>query len=189
MTEQARFPVTVAVRRRAKPDSVGALMKWGQDLCATARDHPGFIGSDLSVRGQGAAAELVIGLSFDTSESLASWERSEQRIEHLASSHTLTEGPVIGMTVAEFDRGMFGGRPGQVAVAPPRWKTAVAVWLALFPAAVLLNSFVVPRLPDLPVALSTLLSTALLVPFVVWAGVPIVHRVWERVARRVDSAH
>ncbi len=188
MTEQARFPVTVAVRRRAKPESVDALMKWGQELCSAARDHPGFIGSDLSVRGRGASAELVIGLSFDTSESLASWERSERRIEHLASSHTLTEGSVIGMTEADFDRGMFGGRPGRVAVAPPRWKTAVALWLALFPAAVFLNSFVMPRLPDLPVVLSTLLSTALLVPLVVWAGVPIVHRFWEWIARRTDSA-
>ncbi|MBD0863051.1 hypothetical protein IA539_17850 [Gordonia sp. zg691] len=188
MTGHIRFPVTVAVRRRAKPESVGALWNWAQELCEAARAHPGFIGSDLSVRGQGDAPELVIGLSFDSSESLAAWERSEERVGHLEGGSSVTDGPVVGLTVADFDRGLFGGSPGQVAVAPPRWKTAVVVWTALFPAALVLNTFLMPGLPQMPTPVTTLISTLLLVPFVVWVGVPLVHRCWEWIAGLGESA-
>jgi antibiotic biosynthesis monooxygenase (ABM) superfamily enzyme len=42
------------------------------------------------------------------------------------------------------------GPPGRVIPRPPRWKTAVTVWLGMFPMLAVLNVTMVPRLRRLP---------------------------------------
>lgn len=187
MSTHPTFPVTVAVRRRVAPERVGELEGWAHSLCGSARGYAGFLGSEVSVRDHGGVMEVVTGISFRTSADLIAWERSDDRDRHLAMSAQLTEGPVTGVTVADLDSGLFGELPGRVAVAPARWKTAVAVWLALFPAALVVNVFLLPRVDSLPTVLATLMSTLLLVPFVVWCGMPVVHFFWGRIANRMHA--
>lgn len=182
MSSSPILPVTVAVRRRTVPEHASELEAWAHGLCESARGFTGFIGFEVSVRDHGGDVEVVSGISFRTSADLVAWEHSDARQRHLAKGTQLTDGPVTGVTVADLDSGLFGDAPGRVAVAPPRWKTAIAVWMAIFPAALIVNLVLVPRLESLPIALITLISTLLLVPFVVWCGLPIVHSLWGRVA-------
>lgn len=56
------------------------------------------------------------------------------------------EGPGRHLSLADLDSGMAGDPPGQLAAAPPRWKTALWVWIALFPTSVALNFLVAPQL-------------------------------------------
>jgi antibiotic biosynthesis monooxygenase (ABM) superfamily enzyme len=60
--------------------------------------------------------------------------------------------------------------------APPRWKFAVLVWLAIYPSLTLLLWLAGPSIVDWPLALRTLVLTALLVPWMVFVMMPALQR-------------
>jgi antibiotic biosynthesis monooxygenase (ABM) superfamily enzyme len=60
--------------------------------------------------------------------------------------------------------------------APPRWKFAVAVWLAIYPSLTLVLWLVGPTIAGWPLALRTLGVTALLVPWMVFLILPVLQR-------------
>jgi antibiotic biosynthesis monooxygenase (ABM) superfamily enzyme len=62
--------------------------------------------------------------------------------------------------------------PGSV----PRYKTAVVIWLAIYPALTLTLALLGGVLAPLPLFLRTLILTGLLVPIMVYALVPAVTR-------------
>jgi uncharacterized protein len=59
---------------------------------------------------------------------------------------------------------------------PPRWKTAVVVWLAIYPALTLVLWLAGPTIRDWPVALRTLALTICLVPLMVYVLLPVLQR-------------
>ncbi len=61
------------------------------------------------------------------------------------------------------------------------------VWAGLFPFALLLNMVAGPLLAGMPVLPRTLLTTAVLVPLAVYAGIPAVHRLTASRPRRVQG--
>jgi uncharacterized protein len=70
--------------------------------------------------------------------------------------------------------------------APPRWKFAVVVWLAIYPSLTLLLWLAGPAVVDWPLALRTLVLTALLVPWMVFIMLPALQRLmapWLRYMR------
>jgi antibiotic biosynthesis monooxygenase (ABM) superfamily enzyme len=65
-----------------------------------------------------------------------------------------------------------GGQPESV----PRYKTAVIIWLAIYPALTLTLALLGGVLAPLPLFLRTLVLTGLLVPMMVYVLVPAVTR-------------
>jgi antibiotic biosynthesis monooxygenase (ABM) superfamily enzyme len=61
-------------------------------------------------------------------------------------------------------------------IGPPRWKLAILVWLAIFPALTLLLWLIGPEIRDWPLALRTLALTAVLVPVMVFVLLPALQR-------------
>lgn len=82
------------------------------------------------------------------------------------------------------------GAPGQVIPRPPRWKTAVTVWLGLFPMLAVLNVTMMPRLRRLPLLVRPVPVSLVLVVWMTYLGLPLVGRLlrtWLRpVVRRDD---
>jgi hypothetical protein len=74
--------------------------------------------------------------------------------------------------------------------APPRWKSTVVVWLAIYPSLTLLLWLAGPAIVDWPLALRTLVLTALLVPWMVFVMLPARQRFWLRgcATREIDCA-
>jgi uncharacterized protein len=73
---------------------------------------------------------------------------------------------------------------------PPRWKTAVLVWLAIYPSITFLLWLAGPRIAGWPLALRTLALTAVLVPLMVFLLLPAIQRLlgpWLR-PRRPSNA-
>jgi antibiotic biosynthesis monooxygenase (ABM) superfamily enzyme len=64
------------------------------------------------------------------------------------------------------------GRPAM----PPRWKTAVVVWLAIYPSITLILWLLGPTIQGLPLAVRTLVITVPLVPLMTFVVVPVVQR-------------
>lgn len=61
-------------------------------------------------------------------------------------------------------------------VPPPRWKTAVMVWIAIYPSITLLLWLAGPLLMRLPLMLRTLVLTGILVPLLVFALLPFLQK-------------
>lgn len=55
---------------------------------------------------------------------------------------------------------------------PPKWKTALLIWLAIYPSLTVLLVLFGERLLVLPLALRTLLMTGILVPLMVFVLLP-----------------
>ena len=55
---------------------------------------------------------------------------------------------------------------------PPKWKTALLIWLAIYPSITLLVLFFGQHLAQLPLMLRTLVMTAILVPLMVFVLLP-----------------
>lgn len=62
---------------------------------------------------------------------------------------------------------------------PPRWKTAVLVWFAIYPSITLLLWLAGPFLMRLPLMLRTLALTGILVPLLVFVLLPFLQK-WLR---------
>jgi antibiotic biosynthesis monooxygenase (ABM) superfamily enzyme len=73
---------------------------------------------------------------------------------------------------------------------PPRWKTAVVVWLAIYPSITFLLWLAGPRIASWPLALRTLAITAVLVPLMVFLLLPAIQRLlawWLRPRRGTNA--
>ncbi|HEU4894758.1 MAG TPA: hypothetical protein VFT85_02880 [Acidimicrobiia bacterium] len=59
---------------------------------------------------------------------------------------------------------------------PPRYKRAVVIWIALYPAVVLALTVLRPLIGDWPIPLQALALTAVIIPAAVWFLIPLVQR-------------
>jgi antibiotic biosynthesis monooxygenase (ABM) superfamily enzyme len=59
---------------------------------------------------------------------------------------------------------------------PPRWKTAVVIWLAIYPSITLLLWLAGPRIGGWALPVRTLVVTAVLVPWMVFVVLPALQR-------------
>jgi uncharacterized protein len=59
---------------------------------------------------------------------------------------------------------------------PPRWKTALVTWLAIYPTITTYFWLLSPYIAPLPIPLKTLCVTLCVVPTVVWVVLPFVQK-------------
>jgi antibiotic biosynthesis monooxygenase (ABM) superfamily enzyme len=71
---------------------------------------------------------------------------------------------------------------------PPRWKTAVVVWVAIYPSITLVLWLAGPRMASWPLAVRTLAVTALVVPLMVFVLLPVLQRLLGPWLRRPPAA-
>ena len=58
----------------------------------------------------------------------------------------------------------------------PRWKTAVMIWLGIYPTITIILWVMSPFIAPLPVPLKTLCLTLLVVPTMVWIVLPFLQK-------------
>jgi antibiotic biosynthesis monooxygenase (ABM) superfamily enzyme len=67
---------------------------------------------------------------------------------------------------------------------PPRWKTAVVVWLAIYPSITLILWLTGPTMQSWPLAVRTLVVTLGVVPLMVFVLIPAFQRLMAPWLRR-----
>jgi antibiotic biosynthesis monooxygenase (ABM) superfamily enzyme len=111
--------------------------------------------------------EFQIIFRFTNAQTLHAWEHSASRTAWLARGSDLfahpTEHRVSGI------EGWFGAA-GQ---RPPRWKQAVAIWLAFFPVSLLFNFALGPLLAEMSLLPRVFVSTLCLTPLMVYLFIPL----------------
>jgi antibiotic biosynthesis monooxygenase (ABM) superfamily enzyme len=70
---------------------------------------------------------------------------------------------------------------------PPRWKTAFVVWLAIYPTITVVLWLAGPRIAGWPLAVRTLVITAVVVPLMVYLLMPAFQRLLRPWLRTSDE--
>ena len=161
---------SVVVTRRVKPGCEDAYEALLNGLLEDSRKLQGFLGAqvlrpDVSIQG-----EYHIALRFDSEKARKDWEGSTERKRWVEGMKALAEEPTVRvLTGLEAWFTLPADGPTKVA---PKYKTAVVVWIAIFPT-VLLLSTLLSRLPiALPPVLSVLAVTIISVPLAVYVLLP-----------------
>jgi len=156
------------------------LLEWARDLCEGAAESPGYLESRIFDT-QGEDSAVVVRITFSSASAMAAWEASAQRRTLLSAGASLTMGPpraVSEDTLTNLLAPIGGNR------VRPRWLTALLVWIALVPPALLVAYVITPHLQALPLFVAILCTTPLTVAAVIWVTLPPLHIVEERLRRR-----
>ena len=163
-----QLPVTVVVSRRPAPGHERELEQWAYGLVDLAARFPGHLSGDV-IHARDPEGHVIVAISWDNADAVHFWERSEERSAWLARADELLLEPAEPQSLSGFES-IFASSSSTVPV--PRWKTAVVIALAIYPASLLVNLVLGPLLADWVLPLRVLVTTAILVPFMTWAGVP-----------------
>jgi antibiotic biosynthesis monooxygenase (ABM) superfamily enzyme len=171
-----QLPVTIVVSRRPAPGRERDLAEWADGLLELAERFPGHLAGEVMAT-HDLEGDLVVAISWANADAVHFWERSDEREAWLARADELLAEPARPEMVSGFES-IFAASSSTNAV--PRWKTAVVIALAIYPASLLLNLALGSSIAGWPLPARVLLTTVVLVPFMVWAGVP-----W--LSRRLDG--
>lgn len=161
------LPVTLMVARRVANGRYQDFHRWLNEGRELAADFPGYLGSGVLAPPQDDD-EFQIIFRFENQASLAAWEHSASRHAWLERGKGLYDAPhehrATGLDA------WFNVSPG---VTPPRWKQAVAVWLAFFPISLLFQWLFGGVLADWALVPRVLVSTLMLTPVMVFVFIPL----------------
>lgn len=132
--------VTVVVSHRVDPARVDEFLAWQADVCRAESGFPGFCGSEIFRPVDGVQDDWTITYKFDTAEHLDAWLTSDARRELLADNRfsEFTLRRIDHSFGTWFDYGATDAPP------PSDFKTAIAVWMGLYPTVVLLTLLTAP---------------------------------------------
>ncbi|MGW8779924.1 antibiotic biosynthesis monooxygenase [Streptomyces sp. NPDC055796] len=151
--------VTVVVTHRVHPDHVDDFLRWQRAMSEEETKFPGFRGTEIFRPIEGLQDEWTTLYRYDSAEHLDAWLTSEER------RRMLTEGEKFSDFKLSTIENSFGSwfafeENGREAPPPPsETKTAIAVWVGLYPTVVLLALALSPL--KLPIWLGLLVGNLL----------------------------
>lgn len=167
-------PVTLVIARTPLPGKDEALGRWCEEVVRVASLSPGHLGAGV-LRPTGPGGAWTVVARYASAAALEAWRSSAALARALDEVKTLAEPPRVlerhGLEpFFETPRGLEPPR------TPPRWKMAVATWLAIYPMIFALSVVTGPVLGELSIALRLLVTTGIMVPLMTWVVMPGVTR-------------
>jgi antibiotic biosynthesis monooxygenase (ABM) superfamily enzyme len=154
------------VARRVAKERYPHFTRWLNEGRHLAADFPGYLGSGV-LAPPADDDEYQIIFRFSSAETLAAWEHSASRRAWLARGQGLFDAPHEHRAVG-LDAWFQANSP-----APPRWKQAVAVWLAFFPVSLLFHWLFGSTFASWPMFPRVMVSTLMLTPIMVFVFIPL----------------
>ncbi|MFI0773857.1 antibiotic biosynthesis monooxygenase [Streptomyces sp. NPDC021212] len=146
-TQPADPLVTVVVTHRVDPDHVDAFLEWQRRLNREESKFEGFRGTELFRPIEGLQEEWTTLYRFDNAEHLDAWLTSAERQKVLAEGQKFHDFKLRTVDNSFGSWFAFAGN-GKEAPPPSETKTAIAVWVGLYPTVVLLTLALSPlKLP------------------------------------------
>ena len=167
-------PVTLTVERVVVPGREADFETWANEVLATLAAVPGFLGGGLLRSGpEGRAYQLVF--RFTDAVSLRRWERSPERLAHLARLDEMVVDTRVQRTVGVdtwFDA------PAHVKPRRSRMHTVFVEVAWVYPCAAVVTVFVAPHLGSVPLLPRIALTTTVITSVMLLVVTPI--RAWRR---------
>lgn len=174
MTEAAAKPVTVLLCRSVRPGQERAFEEALSAHLERVQRLPGHLGVNVFRPATGSRQWTFI-FKFQAEEHLNAWKASPEQKLWAEQVSTLTDGEPRVQVTTGLETWFTTPDLGVVA-PPPRWKIAISTWLIIYPTITVLLLVIGPILNELPVAVRTLLLTAVLVPLMTFALMPWITR-------------
>ncbi|WP_438309758.1 antibiotic biosynthesis monooxygenase [Streptomyces sp. HUAS TT3] len=164
--------VTVVITHRVHPDRVDDFLAWQRRMSEEESKFEGFRGTEMFRPIDGLQDEWITLYRFDSAQHLDTWLTSAKRQELLAEGDEFND---FKLTTVDNSFGSWFAfdEDGKAAPAPSETRTAIAVWVGLYPTVVFLTLALSPL--HMPFwlgmlvgnLLSSLLMTFLTMPFYV----------------------
>lgn len=130
--------VTMVVTHRVHPDDVEDFLAWQERLHAAEAAFEGFRGSELFRPVEGLQDEWTALYRFDHAAHLDAWLTSSARRELLAAGARFADFELHTID-SSFGNWFAFDDHGRPAPPPSNLKSAIAVWVGLYPTVVLLT--------------------------------------------------
>ncbi|NWF26379.1 antibiotic biosynthesis monooxygenase [Streptomyces sp. PKU-EA00015] len=142
-TQPADPLVTVVVSHRVHPDHVDEFLDWQRRMSREESNFEGFRGTEFFRPIEGLQDEWTTLYRFDSAEHLDAWLTSPERQEVLAEGEKFSDFKL--RTIDNSFGSWFAFKEnGKEAPPPSETKTAIAVWVGLYPTVVLLTLVLSP---------------------------------------------
>lgn len=178
----------IAVSMQARPGYEDTLRDRARALCDAAGTFPGYLDAHLTQEDRDGH-QLLVFLTFDSTEHLLEWERIDERHHLLDQCRDSMLVPSRRLSAADLNSALLGAHPGEAVSPPSRWKTVVWVWITLFPTSTILGYLLVPRLEPLPLPVRTLITTFVTVPFLILIAIPAAQSLRDQLLGRFRTIH
>ncbi|QKQ77817.1 antibiotic biosynthesis monooxygenase [Nostoc sp. TCL240-02] len=175
--EQDEQFVTVVISQLVKAECENAYEAWLKDITSVARTYLGHLGTNVIRPQLGVRNEYVIIFRFDNYENLKVWMTSRDREYWLNQAQSLVESDPYVQQICGLEA--WFSIPGQPLKTPPRYKTALLTWAAVFILINILSTFLVPLLRGLPPLIISLIVTILMVVLLTYVVMPRVSRLFS----------
>ncbi|MFG2517935.1 antibiotic biosynthesis monooxygenase [Streptomyces sp. NPDC048527] len=194
--EPDREGATAVISHVVRPGREEEFEHWQEKVLKEQEKFPGFMGTEFFRPVEGIQENWVVVFRYDTHEHLDAWLESSRR-EHLLRKGRDYFASYDVRKVGTAFSGWFRFGSGEGEEAPPNWKQAMTVVLALYPTVMVLNLTVGHEFDVLgvPVYLGLFFGNVLSVSILTWLLMPLVNRAlafWLRSGRprtvRVDVA-
>lgn len=164
----------VAVTRHVKPGMEAQFEAGVQGCLECARTFEGYCGGEVLYPAKRQGAWQVI-LRFESWEQFRRWEESPECRAWIERADALSTHPA---TVVKGNglEGWFALPEVPAAQPPPKWKTAIASAIGLYPLLLLMPLLLEPFAGKLPPPLRALVSLAVMMPLMTWVVMPQVTR-------------
>jgi antibiotic biosynthesis monooxygenase (ABM) superfamily enzyme len=130
--------VTVVVTHRVHPNQVDDFLEWQRQMDEEENKFEGFRGTELFRPVEGLQNEWTTLYRFDNAEHLDAWLTSAKRQEVLAEGKKFNDFKLRTIDNS-FGSWFAFEENGEEAPPPSETKTAIAVWVGLYPTVVLLT--------------------------------------------------
>jgi uncharacterized protein len=175
--EQAPETVTAVISHVVEPGREEGFLRWQQKVLKAQEKSPGFMGSELFKPVEGVQERWVVVFRFDSRQHLEDWLASDTRSRLLEEGRDYFTSYDVRKVGSAFS-GWFRFGAGAEDAAPPNWKQAMSVILALYPTVMVLNLTVGFELDSLgvPGYIGLFIGNVLSVSALTWLLMPLVNR-------------
>ncbi len=171
-------PITVSITRTAKPGCETAFERALHEFVQRSLTLPAQLGVHIMRPAPGnVSREYGIVRKFASREALAAFRTSPEYLDWNQTALDLTEGS--GRVEELCGLESWFTLPGEPLRRLPKWKMAVATFLAVFPVAMILNLTLGPVIRSWPLLLSNAVFNACVVALLTWVVMPLVTRLLQ----------
>ncbi|MET7797759.1 antibiotic biosynthesis monooxygenase [Streptomyces decoyicus] len=169
--------VTAVISHEVRAGREQDFLAWQERTLKVQEKAPGFMGSELFKPVAGVQDHWVVVFRFDSREHLDDWLTSDVRKTLLEEGQKYFTSYDVRKIATSFS-GWFQFGHDKGGEAPPNWKQAMSVILALYPTVMVLNLTVGYGLEKLTIReyIGLFLSNVLSVSALTWLLMPLVNR-------------